>query len=308
MPRLQGKSRREYLFAVGTAGLVSIAGCSSNNSSDESTPSDDRTQDDRDERSEPGGNTTDDVNNESETENPEPSFEIVSLNISDEIVMGSSASLKLKVSNTGNGSGNFTKDVQLTSKTVDYDEYMDTGGDIGGIVEPRETETFTQKIAGNNIGSFRLSIEDHDVEAETSVVARDLSLGEDYTNERGVEMSIDEITVQDSYEKDDGNTLRADGRFAFVKYTAENIGNETVNPSSSRSMNLRTEEGNYEPSLKGDTAANYDKIEFIQELEPGETLEGYIVYEPDYGAERQDMTVTWKGLIGKTEKRVNWRP
>jgi len=288
--------KRKTIVLVGIVALALVAsGCAT----DSSGPVDDNS-------TEP--ESVEDVSDSKDRENLEPDLEVVSLNISDEIVMGGSAPLELEVRNSGNGSGNFTDEIQITSKTRDYSEYIDTGYDIGGGVEPGEIETFTQEISGNNIGSFRLSIEEHDVEADTSVVARDLALGEDYTNVRDVKMSIDEIKVQDSYEEEDGNTLRADGRFAFVKYTAENVGNETVNPSSSRSMNLKTGEGNYEPSLKGDTAANYDKIEFTQELEAGETLEGYIVYEPNYGAERQDMTVTWKGLIGNTEKRVNWRP
>lgn len=280
-------------------GIVTLAIVASGCATDSSGPVNDNS-------TEP--ESAEDVSDSTDRENLEPDLEVVSLSISDEIVMGGSAPLELEVRNSGNGSGNFTENVQITSKALDYEQYTDAGYDIGGVVEPGETETFTREIAGNNIGSFRLSIEEHDVEADTSVVARDLSLGEDYTNVRNVKMSIDEIEVQDSYEDDEGNTVRAEGRFAFVKYTAENVGNETVNPSSSRSMNMRTGEGNYEPSLKGDTAINYDKIEFTQELEPGETLEGYIVYEVNYGAERQDLTVSWKGLIGNTEKRVNWRP
>lgn len=250
-----------------------------------------------------------DVSDSEKPENLEPSLEVVSLNISDEIFMGGSAPLELEVRNSGNGSGNFTKNVQLTSKGMDYNEYGDTGYDIGGVVGPGETKKFTRKIAGTDIGSFRFSIEDYDLEAGTSVLARDLSLGEDYTNVRGVKMSIDEIKVQETYEEEDGSTLSPDnGRFIFVKYSGENIENETVNPSSSRKMNIKTGEGNYEPSFLGDTAVNYDKISFTKELEPGETLEGYIVFDVNYGAERQDLTVTWKEIIGTTEKRVNWRP
>lgn len=321
MPRWQSKSRREYLLAVGIAGLTSIAGCSGSDSSDEGSPSNERSPDGGDGRSETEDSTTNDVDERSETENPEdgsdseetenpePSFEVVSLSIRDEIELGDSASLELKVRNSGNGSGNFTREVQITSKALDYSQYNHTGYDIGGVVDPGETETFTREITGNNIGSFRLSIEQHDVEAETSVVARDLSLGEDYTNVKGVKMSVDEIVVQDSYEGEDGGTVRPDtGKFVIVRYSGENTGNETVNPSSAFDLRVRTREGNYRHSLKGDNAANYDKIQFTRELEPGETLEGYQFFEVDFGAERRDLTVTWKGIIGNTERRVNWRP
>ncbi|WP_435552743.1 PQQ-binding-like beta-propeller repeat protein [Natrinema sp. CGMCC1.2065] len=47
-PSRRHNSRREYLLAVGTAGLASIAGCSSNTSSDNNDPSDDSTPNDVD--------------------------------------------------------------------------------------------------------------------------------------------------------------------------------------------------------------------------------------------------------------------
>lgn len=301
------ESRREYILAVGTAGLAAIAGCSSNNSSEGSTTADESTTDNVFE-----GNDTDtprDVSNGEDTANSEPNFEVVSLNITDEMVLGETAPLNLKVRNSGNAEGNFTKRGQLTSEEVDYSQYADAGFDIGGVIEPGETETFSQEIAGDNIGSFRLSIEDYDVEADTSVVARNLSLGEDYTNVKGVKMSIDEIAVQDSYEDEDGNDVQPDnGKFVVVKYSGENTGNETINPSSASNIHVRTGEGSYDPSLKGDTAANYDKLEFKRELEPGETLQGYQFFEVDRSAERQDLTVTWYEVIGLSEKRVNWNP
>lgn len=321
MSEIPKRSRREYLLAVGTAGLASLAGCSGSNPSDESTPSDASTSSAVAERSETEDSATETVTERSETatptdvseteepENLEPSFEVVSLNITDEIAMGGTAPLKLEVRNSGNGSGNFTGDVQISTEAVDYSEYADAGYDIGGVVEPGETETLSKGIAGNNIGSFRLSLEDYDVEADTSVVARDLSLGEDYTNVRGVEMSVDEIEVQDSYEDEGGNTVRPDnGKFVIVKYSGENTGNETVNPSSAINLHVKTGDGSYEDSFVGDTAANYDKLEYKRELEPGETLQGYQFFDVDRGAERQNLVVTWKEIIGATEKRVNWMP
>ncbi|WP_277541612.1 DUF4352 domain-containing protein [Haloarcula laminariae] len=300
------ESRREYILAVGTAGLAAIAGCTSDNSSEESTPADESTTDDVNDGD---TDTPQDVSNGEDAANSEPNFEVVSLQITDEMELGETASLKLQVRNSGNAEGNFTKRGQITSEALDYSKYADAGFDIGGVIEPGETETFSQEIAGDNLGSFRLSIEDYDVEADTSVVARDLSLGEDYTNVKGVKMSIDEIVVQDSYEDEEGNDVRPDnGKFVIVKYSGENTGDDTVNPSSARNLHVRTGEESYDHSLKGDTAANYDKLGFNRELEPGETLQGYQFFDVNRSAERQDLTVTWDEVIGVTEKRVNWNP
>ena len=245
----------------------------------------------------------------SDDSNGEPSFKLISLNSVDTAISGGKIDVEAEVRNTGTATGNFSQDLLTSFAENNFETTADTGADMEAEIEAGSTETITLSGLNVNLATYRFKLEDYNKTADTEVLSRNISYGETYTNHRNMSIAVEGLEVNRSYQVD-GRTETPDGSmFAFVEFTAENVGTEPDEPESGQELWLVTEDGDVQLNSFDYTGGESFPMFEESELAPGETRTGYAIFELDYGVGKDDIeAIKWLGEDNYLETETYWKP
>lgn len=233
------------------------------------------------------------------------------------VKVGNNVTLRATVENTGDIAGDYKESIGVARETFDYENFesvatvetdeVNAGGqtEISTTFRMGSIATYKYRINEFSGGEFNTTVE---------VVPRNLSLGESYTNARPVKMTVENFELVDSYESGSGGEVTPESestQFLFMKYRAENTGDENVTSTDFHELDVLTGGEQFSETSNDEDAANYKAFQkdhdgFYNPLEPGEVREGYLSYRVPGDASREDITFRWNGDIGVQAPVVYW--
>ena len=175
-----------------------------------------------------------------------------------------------------------------SSKTVDID----------GIVWQNlpDEETASVTVDGSN---------EH---IEVEVEPERLDVGEAHVSEPGLEITITNIELQDTYSvesRDREYEADEEEQFVFIDLEITNIGDEEQRPPAAIRFDLLYEEEEYSTAYVFKDEGEYDP-DVDGRLEPGETESGWIAYEVPDTAEREEIIIQYTTSASDDVDVIRW--
>jgi len=301
--------RRRFLTASGTAFVGSVlAGCTGGSGPDNGGGDGSTTT-----TTVPGGGTTGGgdgtTTGDGGTSDPQVSFDIVSLDVPEESVMGQKLTLKATVKNTGNRAGAFSSPIRVSGSGDGWHKATEIETKV---IEPGKQVTWSTEYAYPYAGRANFRIPNAQQAFSIDVSPRTFSLGGTYVSPVDTALTVNDVTPTDaySYNPPNGEARRVpagDGRqWVFVAVVAGNR-LESAQGTPSRSdivlmVDPPGEEGTTEVGPAGipKEGGRYES----SEVESGGTNRGWIVYETS--SESTIQAVRWQGTDGIGRWDARW--
>lgn len=281
--------RRKYLAII--SGTLPLAGCS--NVDDVPTineGSSDGGEGNADAETDESTPEVSEESNETEEAEPEPEFEIRSIEVPEEVEIGEEWSYTVTVANTGNADGTYTGVLEIDSPDFNQPETRDISIDIpAGEEVTAESDTATIEI----ITEITIALENKSATVQ-SISAR-LYFGETYEAPTGINVEVEGISARGGYRYDgvSGETRSVSSsegqQFAFVDVVVENVSGSVAVIPSSQGFAIRVGQRQYDATIIRKEEGKYQG----GQVGPGVIREGWIAYDIPEELEREDLTIEW---------------
>jgi hypothetical protein len=240
------------------------------------------------------------------TEEGEPEFELISLDVPEEVEIGKEFTISATLKNVGSAPGEFQS--AISAKTAES-EWQSAGDVETGEIQPDETGEWTSKtVTLPYLMRVKYRIEKLEKEFTIQSISRKLTFGESYTSPSNVVVTTKNVELKSYYEYEgyDGSTEKeraGDGKqWAFVYLKAENKASEKRFIPLSSDINLLAENRQYDEEYINKEDGGYEG----SEVEVGIVREGWLAYKIPNNLSKTDLTVAWSGDNYQGEWSVQW--
>lgn len=285
-----GLSRRRYLALAGSALSVGVAGCSSRSEGNGGSTT---TDTDTDSRDGDGARATDTPTSTDTPASSGASFEVVEYDFPNEVKTGTSFTPSITVKNVGGQAGTLEETIYYT---VGGSDWQEGGTWIFENVAPGAEKTVTSdgpwSFPWVTTLEFALGEREQTVTVETTPAK--LSFGESFTNEEGMQTTMESLELKGAYEYTDYNDEQTreeapNGmQWAFLQIHAENTGDEVAYTPIANNVSLVA--GNQQYSrVYVDKEGGFE----TGEIQPDIVREGFFAYEIPENLSQSDVTAVW---------------
>lgn len=311
--------RRNYLAALGIAAL---AGCTGDpngddtgtDDSDDTDPADNSDDsngvdpaDDSDDSDDSDPGTADDSDDTNGTAEPEAVFELVEIDIPEEVSSSEEWGWSLTVENTGDAAGTFETAV-LAGEAGENLEHI---GDISLDIDAGETGTYDSEPSQfPYVTRVEYYFDEFDASREVSVLTAVHSYGEVFRNPEGVEITVTDVDLRSAYtyEDWDGTTASEEASsgyqwaFVWVEVLNDSGSSEWIPWVSDFNILVNGSQYDYDFILKTE-----DEYEGGSEIADGVTRSGWIAYEIPEELSVDDLQIHHSDRDFFGEWEVRWQ-
>ena len=242
-----------------------------------------------------------------EANDGKPDVHLTSFNVdSDDALIQENITLSFTVVNNGTAPGEFEEELEASLKLTGWTDYSELKSFEKDIPAGETKEfSFENQIVDDDDIRYKLG----DRTEKVDVKARNLSIGESFTNLAGVRMTVEDLELKNSYMTDDGEHTGS-SNFLFLKFKATNTGKNSTDHIGAPQLTVYTDQdddtGSYDNYGDAEYASNYEDFADA-DLKPDETRTGYLAFEVPYGINAEEFVVLYHGEVGYgLDQRVYW--
>jgi len=228
------------------------------------------------------------------------------------VEIGEPFAFEITVKNTGEQPGTLRAD--LYSKTPDSQWERGVEWEIGPVDGGETATVASEKASIDHLTKATYRLGTSDITYTVQTVSKSLSWGQTYTSPENFTISVDNLTLQESYEYrnfadevDDARPEAGSDQWAFIDVTVTNDSGEPgFSPVSSDFVILAGNSQYNSESVVFDDPINKGTPFEGGELQPGVTRSGWVLYSVPLSIAPEDMTVAWSKSTFDGDISVNW--